>query len=152
MSPAPAAGSNPGTKPRRCLRRGGNSNTALLEHPYRSRHVSDAEDTPPLKTTVSALIGDEIPFDEKLALAELPIGQPLAQMGELEDQDAADAVTDLQTASRLVSHMGSESGVRYGDVGKKWLWWCASGHADLDNEDLHGLMFESIYSRLCLRT
>jgi hypothetical protein len=125
-----------------------NSSRAMLEHPYISWHVSDAEDRPQMKRTLSALIRSEILFPLGLALVELSLGQTLEDMREPEDKDADEAVEDLKTASRLINDVCYESGGRYGDVIKKCLFWNGSEDADLDNEDLQQAVFESIVSPL----
>jgi hypothetical protein len=88
-----------------------NSTKAVFEPPYILWHISEADDRPLLKRSLSALIQSEILFPLGLSLVELPLGQPLAEMREPEDNDADKAVADLKIASRLIKDVCYESGV-----------------------------------------
>ena len=101
---------------------------------------------------VSRQIRNESVFALGCVLIELSLKQNLHDRRLQEDTHSIEAVTDFNTALRLVDEVYGESGTRYGDVVDRCLN-CPFNLRDLrnfslDNEEFHQAVFEYIYTPL----
>ncbi|PGH21539.1 hypothetical protein AJ80_03098 [Polytolypa hystricis UAMH7299] len=133
-------------------------NRVLVDHPYLSwpllgtgRTGDDDDDDnknkkihSTLQRSNSALIRNDILFPPGLALVELSLCETIPSLRTPEDDDPLEAIASLKTASRNLQNVYRESGARYRDVVDKCLFWPGCRDAQLDDEEFHATVFESI--------
>jgi hypothetical protein len=103
---------------------------------------------PQLHGSSSSLIRSEILFPLGLALVELSLSQSMQNLRRPEDDDPVEPVARLKTASRHLEDVYHESGTTYGDVVKRCLFWPGDCDAELDNEDFHDAVFNTVVAPL----
>ena len=100
-----------------------------------------------------AIIAHRIPSDVLfvlgITLTELSFGQNIYDMRVEEDVDTTEIMTNFNTASRLIDHVYTESGPKYGDAVRRCLK-CPPDvrDASLDNEEFQEAVYESIVTPL----
>ncbi|KIX96001.1 uncharacterized protein Z520_08256 [Fonsecaea multimorphosa CBS 102226] len=121
----------------------------LIEQPYLSGHeiTTSATTAPISRSTTTTLIRNDVLFPLGLALIELSLCQTISSLRAAEDDDCVEANANLKTASRVLDHVYSESGGRYGDVVAKCLFWSETRISKID-EEFQQLVFQNIVSPL----
>ena len=126
-------------------------------HPYVSWKVpAEDEDTKLIadkeQTLVTRQIRNEDLFALGITLIELSLKQNLSEMRIPEDIQSTEAMTNFNTAIRLVDKVYNESGTRYGDVVQRCLT-CPFNLRDLrdfglDNDEFQEAVFDHILTPL----
>jgi hypothetical protein len=83
-----------------------------------------------------------------LALVELSLSQSIQNLRLPEDDDPVEPVARLKTASRHLEDVYHESGTTYGDVVKRCLFWPGDCDTELDNEEFHDAVFNTVVGPL----
>lgn len=124
--------------------------TATFHHPYLSWEVSQNDAAAECTITCRApppilahVLHNELFFPLGLTLMELSLGQTSAELAKSEGMDPTGSTKDLRTA---LNYVYDESGLRYGDVVRKCLFWPfeSRGFTTLDNDDFQQSILEWI--------
>lgn len=123
--------------------------TNAFYHPYLSSEVLRNDSASPCTTssrapspTVAHVLHDEVLLPLGLTLMELSLGQTSADLEKAEGMDHSETMRNLRIA---LSCVYDESGLRYGDVVRKCLFWpFDSREPTLDDDDFRNSILELI--------
>ncbi|KAL4913332.1 hypothetical protein BDW62DRAFT_205659 [Aspergillus aurantiobrunneus] len=93
-------------------------------------------------------IRNPILFPLGLALIELSLGKSVADLQVADDLAGTDAISKLNTASRLLNKVYSESGSSYGDVVNQCLFWSGIGPLTFDDSEFERDVLYTVVSPL----
>ena len=94
------------------------------------------------------VIQSQLLFRLGLALTELACLQPIDQLRLPEDDRQNPSTTDLATASRLLSIVGSHCGANYAQVVRSCLFWSGPSSEDMDDKDLQNAVYDKVVQPL----
>jgi hypothetical protein len=121
------------------------ANMSDIDNPYVLWNVTSKTDSRMgIRRDSTSLIRSEILFPLGLVLVELSLCRTLESLRIPEDLDQVEAYTDLKTAARHLPFVEMESGVEYGKVVERCLFWSGIKESSLDNEGMQDEVFQLV--------
>ncbi|KAJ5423303.1 hypothetical protein N7491_008519 [Penicillium cf. griseofulvum] len=122
------------------------ANMSDIDNPYVLWKVASETDSRAMgiRRDSASLIRSEILFPLGLVLVELSLCRTLESLRIPEDLDQIEAYTDLKTAARHLPIVEMQSGVEYGKVVERCLFWSGIKESSLDNERMQDEVFQLI--------